>query len=35
MRQPDRIVKAVFAALDEFSRDRQTDAATILAAIFD
>jgi phosphoserine phosphatase RsbU/P len=35
IRQPESIVKAAFAALDEFSRDRQTDDATILAAIFE
>lgn len=33
MRQPDRIVQAAFAALDEFSGDNQTDDATILAAL--
>ncbi len=33
MRQPDGIVQAVFAALDEFSGDNQTDDATILAAL--
>ena len=33
LRQPDRIVQAAFAALDEFSGDSQTDDATILAAI--
>jgi sigma-B regulation protein RsbU (phosphoserine phosphatase) len=32
-RQPDRIVQAAFAALDEFSSDNQTDDATILAAL--
>ena len=32
-RQPERIVGATFAALDEFSGDNQTDDATILAAI--
>lgn len=32
-RQPDRIVQAVFAALDEFSGDNQFDDATILAAL--
>ena len=33
MRQPDRIVEAAFAALNEFSRGRQTDDATILVAV--
>ncbi len=33
MGQPDGIVNAVFAALDEFSRDEQTDDATVLAAL--
>ncbi|MGH9583790.1 MAG: PP2C family protein-serine/threonine phosphatase [Bryobacteraceae bacterium] len=33
MRQPDRIVQAAFAALDEFSGDNQTDDATVLAAL--
>jgi phosphoserine phosphatase RsbU/P len=33
-RQPESIVTAAFAALDEFSRDRQTDDETILAALF-
>ena len=32
-RQPDRIVRGAFAALDEFSGESQTDDATILAAI--
>ncbi|MFL6351422.1 MAG: PP2C family protein-serine/threonine phosphatase [Bryobacteraceae bacterium] len=32
-RQPESIVEAVFAALDEFSGDRQADDATILAAL--
>ncbi|HYK61037.1 MAG TPA: PP2C family protein-serine/threonine phosphatase [Bryobacteraceae bacterium] len=32
-RQPDRIVQAAFAALDEFSGDSQTDDATMLAAV--
>lgn len=32
-RQPDRIVEAAFAALDEFSGDNQTDDATVLAAL--
>ncbi len=32
-RQPERIVAAAFAALDEFSGDNQTDDATILAAL--
>ncbi len=32
-KQPDRIVQAAFAALDEFSGDHQTDDATILAAL--
>jgi phosphoserine phosphatase RsbU/P len=31
--QPDNIVHDAFAALDEFSRDSQTDDATVLAAI--
>jgi sigma-B regulation protein RsbU (phosphoserine phosphatase) len=35
IRQPESIVEAAFAALDEFSCGRQTDDATILAAIFD
>ena len=34
-RQPDRIVDAAFAALDQFSGDSQSDDATILAAIVD
>jgi sigma-B regulation protein RsbU (phosphoserine phosphatase) len=33
LRQPDRIVEDAFAALDEFSRGRQTDDATILVAV--
>jgi serine phosphatase RsbU (regulator of sigma subunit) len=33
MRQSDRIVEAAFAALDEYSHGRQTDDATILAAL--
>jgi hypothetical protein len=33
MRQPDRIVEAVFTALNEFSCGRQTDDATILVAV--
>ena len=33
LRQPDQIVQNAFAALDEFSGDRQTDDATMLAAI--
>jgi len=33
MRQPDSIVEDVFAALDEFSGDNQTDDATIVAAL--
>jgi hypothetical protein len=33
MRQPDSIVQAAFRALDEFSGDRQTDDATIVAAL--
>lgn len=33
IRQPDRIVQAAFAALDEFSGDSQTDDATVLAAV--
>ncbi len=33
MRQPDSIVEAVFAALDDFSGDNQTDDATIVAAL--
>jgi sigma-B regulation protein RsbU (phosphoserine phosphatase) len=32
-RQPENIVEAAFAALDEFSGDNQTDDATILAAL--
>jgi sigma-B regulation protein RsbU (phosphoserine phosphatase) len=32
-RQPDRIVEATFAALNEFSRGHQTDDATILVAV--
>lgn len=32
-RHPDRIVASVFTALDEFSGDRQTDDATVLAAL--
>jgi sigma-B regulation protein RsbU (phosphoserine phosphatase) len=32
-RQPESIVEAVFAALDEFSGDNQTDDATILATL--
>jgi sigma-B regulation protein RsbU (phosphoserine phosphatase) len=32
-RQPESIVEAAFAALDEFSDDNQTDDATILAAL--
>jgi phosphoserine phosphatase RsbU/P len=32
-RQPESVVKAAFAALDEFSGDNQTDDATILAAL--
>jgi phosphoserine phosphatase RsbU/P len=32
-RQPESIVDAAFAALDEFSGDNQTDDATILAAL--
>jgi len=32
-RQPEGIVEAAFAALDEFSGDNQTDDATILAAL--
>ena len=32
-RQPESIVEAAFAALDEFSGDNQTDNATILAAV--
>jgi serine phosphatase RsbU (regulator of sigma subunit) len=32
-RQPESIVGATFAALDEFSGDNQTDDATILAAL--
>ena len=31
--QPESIVEAAFAALDEFSGDNQTDDATILAAL--
>lgn len=34
-RQPERIVEAVFAALDEFSGDHQMDDATVLAALVD
>ncbi len=33
MCQPERIVQAAFAALDEFSGDNQADYATILAAV--
>jgi phosphoserine phosphatase RsbU/P len=33
VRQPESIVEAAFAALDEFSGDNQTDDATILAAL--
>jgi sigma-B regulation protein RsbU (phosphoserine phosphatase) len=33
MGQPDSIVQAVFAALDEFSGDNQTDDATMVAAL--
>ena len=33
MRQPDSIVQAAFAALDEFSEGAQTDDATMLAAL--
>jgi len=33
MQQPDSIVEDVFAALDEFSGDNQTDDATIVAAL--
>jgi hypothetical protein len=33
VRQPDSIVRAAFAALDEFSGDNQTDDATIVAAL--
>jgi sigma-B regulation protein RsbU (phosphoserine phosphatase) len=33
MRQPDSIVQAAFAALDEFSSHNQTDDATIVAAL--
>jgi sigma-B regulation protein RsbU (phosphoserine phosphatase) len=33
MRQPDSLVTDVFAALDEFSGDKQTDDATIVAAL--
>lgn len=33
MRQPESIVEAAFAALDEFSHDIQTDDATILTAL--
>jgi sigma-B regulation protein RsbU (phosphoserine phosphatase) len=32
-RQPESVVEAAFAALDEFSGDNQTDDATILAAL--
>jgi sigma-B regulation protein RsbU (phosphoserine phosphatase) len=32
-RQPESIVEAAFAALDEFSGDNQTDDATVLAAL--
>jgi sigma-B regulation protein RsbU (phosphoserine phosphatase) len=32
-REPERIVEAVFTALDEFSGDHQTDDATVLAAL--
>ena len=32
-RKPEQIVKAAFAALDEFSSDNQTDDATVLAAL--
>ncbi|MBV8070734.1 MAG: serine/threonine-protein phosphatase [Acidobacteriaceae bacterium] len=32
-RQPESIVEAAFAALDEFSGDKQTDDATVLAAL--
>jgi sigma-B regulation protein RsbU (phosphoserine phosphatase) len=32
-RQPDRIVEAAFAALDEYSCNCQTDDATILIAV--
>ena len=32
-RQPESVVEAAFAALDEFSGDHQTDDATILAAL--
>jgi sigma-B regulation protein RsbU (phosphoserine phosphatase) len=33
MRQPERVVEAAFAALDEYSCNCQTDDATILAAV--
>ena len=33
VRQPESIVEAAFAALDEFSGDNQTDDATVLAAL--
>ena len=33
MRQPDRIVEAAFTGLDDFSGQRQTDDATVLAAV--
>jgi hypothetical protein len=33
MRQPDKIVKAAFAAVDGYSGDCQTDDATILVAV--
>lgn len=32
-RQPDRIIKAAFAALDEFSHERQSDDVTVVAAV--
>jgi sigma-B regulation protein RsbU (phosphoserine phosphatase) len=32
-RQPEKVVEAAFAALDEFSCENQTDDATILAAL--
>ena len=35
VRHPDRIIQNAFAALDEFSSNRQTDDATILAALVD
>ncbi len=33
VRQPDRIVQAVFSALDKFSGEHQNDDATVLAAL--